>query len=91
MVLLCLLCCNIYFTVCIRNDHYPVCRLDIRQDSEFATGYGYPERLSPPKPPRGHGTMWQNFSLLFNAMDSENSLSYAISCQACKICQSFCL
>jgi len=25
-----------------RDDHYPVCRLDIRQDSEFATGYGYP-------------------------------------------------
>jgi len=21
-----------------RDDHYPVCRLDIRQDSEFATG-----------------------------------------------------
>ena len=27
----------------VRHDHYPVCRLDIRQDSEFATGYGYPE------------------------------------------------
>ena len=25
----------------IRDDHYPVCRLDIRQDSEFATGYWY--------------------------------------------------
>jgi len=24
--------------VSIRDDHYPVCRLDIRQDSEFATG-----------------------------------------------------
>jgi len=24
-----------------RDDHYPVCWLDIRQDSEFATGYGY--------------------------------------------------
>jgi len=22
----------------IRDDHYPVCRLDIRKDSEFATG-----------------------------------------------------
>jgi len=22
---------------CVRDDHYPVCRLDIRQDSEFAT------------------------------------------------------
>ena len=27
--------------VSIREDHYPVCRLDIQQDSEFATGYGY--------------------------------------------------
>jgi len=27
--------------VSIRDDQYPVCRLDIRQDSEFATGYGY--------------------------------------------------
>jgi len=26
-----------------RDDHYPVCRLDIRLDSEFATGYGYPK------------------------------------------------
>jgi len=26
-----------------RDDYYPVCRLDIRQDSEFATGYGYPK------------------------------------------------
>ena len=26
-----------------RDDHYPVCRLDIRQDSEFATGCGYPK------------------------------------------------
>ena len=31
--------------VCVmwdRDDHYPVCWLDIRQDSEFASGYGYP-------------------------------------------------
>jgi len=42
-------------------------------------------------PSQGVSTMWQNFSLLFNAIDSENSLGYAISCQACKICQSFCL
>jgi len=28
---------------CTRDDHYPVCRLDIRKDSEFATGYGYPK------------------------------------------------
>jgi len=26
-----------------RDDHYPVSRMDIRQDSEFATGYGYPK------------------------------------------------
>ena len=26
-----------------RDDHYPVCRLDIQQDSECATGYGYPK------------------------------------------------
>ena len=26
-----------------RDDYYPVFRLDIRQDSEFATGYGYPK------------------------------------------------
>ena len=26
-----------------RDDHYSVCRLDIGQDSEFATGYGYPK------------------------------------------------
>jgi len=25
-----------------RDNHYPVYRLDIRQDSEFAAGYGYP-------------------------------------------------
>ena len=29
--------------VCIREDHYPAYRLDIYQDSEFATGYGYPK------------------------------------------------
>jgi len=27
----------------VRDYHYPVCQLDIRQDSEFATGYGYPK------------------------------------------------
>jgi len=29
-----------------RDYHYPVCRLDIRQDSEFATGYGIQKLLS---------------------------------------------
>jgi len=38
----------------------------------------------------GYGTVWQNFSLLLNATDSEKYLGYAI-CQACKICQTFCL
>jgi len=33
-----------------RDDHYPVCRLDIRQDSEFATGYGYPKSALKRKP-----------------------------------------
>jgi len=27
----------------IRDDHHPVYRLDIQQDSEFATGHGYPK------------------------------------------------
>ena len=26
-----------------RDDDYPVSRMDVRQDSEFATGYGYPK------------------------------------------------
>jgi len=29
--------------IAFRDDHYPVFRLDIRQDSEFATGYGHPK------------------------------------------------
>jgi len=29
------------------------------------------ERLSQPKPPHGNGTVWQIFSLLFHAIDSE--------------------
>jgi len=33
-----------------RDDHYPVCRLDTRQDSEFATGYGYPKIAFKRKP-----------------------------------------
>jgi len=44
----------------------------------------------PIKAPRGYGTVWQNFSLLFNAIDSEKYFGYA-TCQACKICQTFCL
>jgi len=41
------------------------------------------EGLSPPKAPRGDWIVWQNFSLLFNAINSEKYLGYAI-CQACK-------
>jgi len=33
-----------------RDDHYPVCRLDIRQDSEFATGYGHPKTVFKREP-----------------------------------------
>ena len=34
-------------------------------------------------PPRGEGPVWQNFSLLFNVIDSEKYLGYTI-CQTCK-------
>jgi len=44
----------------------------------------------PIKGPHDYGTVWQNFSLLLNAIDSEKYLGYTI-CQACKICQTFCL
>jgi len=36
--------------VASRDDHYPVCRLDIRQVSEFGTGYGYPITSSKREP-----------------------------------------
>ena len=32
-----------FFDVCCRDDHYLVCQLDIRHDSEFATASGYPK------------------------------------------------
>jgi len=35
---------------CSSDDHYPVYRLDIRQDSEFATGYGYPKTIFKREP-----------------------------------------
>jgi len=44
----------------------------------------------PIKDPRGYGTVWQSFSLLFNAIDLQKYLGYAL-CQACKICQAFCV
>jgi len=37
------------------------------------------EGLSPPKTTRGNGTVRQNSSLLFNAIDLEKYLGYAIS------------
>jgi len=37
------------------------------------------EGISPTKPPRGNGTVWQNFSLLFNAIDSEKYLGCNIT------------
>ena len=46
-------------------------------------------RAKPIKDPRGYGTVWQSFSLLFDAIDSQKHLGYVI-CQACKICQNFC-
>jgi len=33
-----------------RDDHYPVCRLDIRQDSEFPPGSGYPKNAFKREP-----------------------------------------
>jgi len=41
-------------------------------------------------PPWGRDYMWQYFSVLFDATDLQKYLGYAI-CQACKICQTFCL
>jgi len=35
-----------------RDDHYPGCQLDIRLDSEFATGYGYPKTAFKWEPDR---------------------------------------
>jgi len=50
------------------------------------------EGISTPKPIRDDETVWQNFSLLFNTIDSEKHLGYEV-CQskACKICHTFCL
>jgi len=37
---------NILFRILHSRDyHYPVCRMDIRPDSKFSTGYGYPKRV----------------------------------------------
>jgi len=33
-----------------RDDHSPVCQLGIGQDSEFATGYGYPNTVFKGEP-----------------------------------------
>jgi len=37
------------------------------------------EGISTTKPPHGNGTVWQNFSLLFNAIDSETYLGCNIT------------
>ena len=39
-----------YLRLPSRDDHYPVCRLNIRKDSEFATGYGYPKTVFKREP-----------------------------------------
>jgi len=49
--------------------------------SYFSLGGGlelFSEGLSPPKAPRGDWTVWQDFSLLFNPIDSEKYSGYAI-------------
>jgi len=43
-----------------------------------------------PIDPHGYGTVWKKFRLLFNKINSEKYLGYMI-CQACKVCQTFCL
>ena len=50
------------------NKHhcFIVLHITIRRSLELCFG-----EESPPKPLRGDGTVWQNFSLLFNATDSE--------------------
>jgi len=45
----------------IRDDHYPVCRLDIQQDSEFATGYGYPKTAFEQEPDTDIRNAFQTF------------------------------
>ena len=37
------------------------------------------EGISPAKPPCGNGTVWQNFSLLFDSNDSEKYLGCSIT------------
>ena len=54
---------------------------------ELCFGEAKPTKIPPS---RGDGTVWKNFGLLFNAIDLEKYLGYAI-CQACKICETFCL
>jgi len=41
-------------------------------------------------PPVAMGLCGKNYSLLFNAIDSEKYIGY-VACQVCKICQTFCL
>ena len=51
----------------IRDDHYPVSRLDTEQDSEFATGYGYPKTAferEPDTDPETLLSIFRRFRLL---------------------------
>jgi len=50
--------------------------------------FGGRKRTKDP-PPRSDGTV-AKLQLAFNALDSEKYFRYTI-CQACKICQTFCL
>jgi len=60
-----------------------VFRISIWGDLELCFGRAKPTKA----PPVAMGLPGKTFRLLFNAIDSENSLGYGISCQACKICQ----
>jgi len=79
--------CAVGLDILKLNKHhcFIVLHIEIRGELELVS-----EGLSPSKTPRGYGTMWQNFRLLFNTIDSQQYLGYMI-CQACNICQTFCL
>jgi len=48
-----------------RDDHYPVCRLDIRQDSKFSAGYGYPNTAFKQEPGIDKDIRPETFSSIF--------------------------
>jgi len=68
------------------NKHHCFIVLHISIWGELGVCFG---GVKPPSP-LDDGTVWQNFSLLFNAIEPEKYLGYAV-CQVCKICQTFCL